>query len=237
MSVAFQVIAQRSALASYQPGAGSPAAILRTDLLAPLERLATSMTAERNQEIFAEGEPAKYCYQVVSGCVRTVKLMEDGRRQVDEFLLPGDFFALEVLGEYNFSAEAVTPVRLRRYTCAALEEFADRDRDFARRLWRLTAGQLRAARERMVLLGRKTASERIASFLLDMAERVSTDGGERIDLPMSRGDMADHLGLTIETVCRGLTQLRRHGTIAIDRGQIAILDARALGSAGGRVLH
>jgi CRP-like cAMP-binding protein len=163
--------------------------------------------------------------------------MEDGRRQVGEFLLPGDLFGWETLDDHDFGAEAVTPVTLRRYPCCSLEALADRDPDFARRLRKLTAGQLRAGRERMVLLGRKTASERIASFLLEMSERMNPDGHSLIELPMGRADMADYLGLTIETVCRGLTQLRRHGTVAVERARVAIRDRRALGVAGCEAVH
>jgi CRP-like cAMP-binding protein len=205
--------------------------------LAPLDRHAVTIRADRNEEIFAEGAPTQHCYFVVSGCLRTVKLMEDGRRQIGEFLLPGDLFGWDALDEHDFSTEAVTPVTLRRYDRALLETFADRDRDFARRLRELTSGQLRVARERMVTLGRKTATERIASFLLEMAERGSSSGKGQIDLPMNRTDMADHLGLTIETVCRVLTQLRQHGTIAVDRTRIAIRDRLALGTAGCVLLH
>jgi CRP/FNR family transcriptional regulator len=89
----------------------------------------------------------------------------------------------------------------------------------------------------MVLLARKTASERIASFLLEMERRVRSDGKGLLDLPMGRTDIADHLGLTIETVCRELTELRRHGTIACDRGRIAIRDRHALGATGRGMLH
>ncbi len=217
--------------------AALPPKSAHADVLGPLERQSAVVGFDRNEEIFIEGDAAKYCYLVVNGCVRTVKLMEDGRRQVGEFLLPGDLFAWDALDSYDFSAEAVTPVKLRRYARAALEDLADRDRDFARRLRAFTAAQLRAARERMMLLARKTAAERIASFLLEMAGRGTGDGSGRIDLPMSRTDMADHLGLTIETVCRGLTELRRHGTIAIDRSQIAIRNRLALGTAGCEVLH
>ena len=154
-----------------------------------------------------------------------------------KFLFSGDLFGWEALDEHDFGAEAVTPVTLRRYRRRSLDALADRDRDFARRLRELTAGQLRAGRERMVLLGRKTASERIASFLLEMAERMNPDGRALIELPMGRADMADYLGLTIETVCRGLTQLRRLGTIAVERAKVVIRDRRALGVAGCEVVH
>lgn len=203
----------------------------------PLDPQAMTVRADRDEEIVAQGDPARYCYQVVSGCVRTVKLMEDGRRQVGEFLFPGDLFGWEALDEHDFAAEAVTPVTLRRYPRHSIEARADRDRDFARRLREITAGQLRAGRERMVLLGRKTASERIASFLVEMAGRMNSNGTASIELPMGRADIADYLGLTIETVCRGLTQLRRHGTITVERAKIVICDRSALGAAGCEVAH
>jgi CRP/FNR family nitrogen fixation transcriptional regulator len=205
--------------------------------LAPLDHYGITICASRNEEIFVEGDPAKYGYRLVSGCVRTVKLLEDGRRQVGEFLLPGDLFALESLATHDFSAEAVVDSKLRRYSRAALEEFADHDPGFARQLRELVGDRLRTARGRMVTLGRKTAAERLAGFLLEMADRLNADASGVLELPMNRTDMADHLGLTIETVCRGLTELRRHGTIAIDRARISIRDRPALGAPGRDLLH
>ncbi len=205
-----------------------------------LELLASQaviVRADREEEIVGQGEAAEYCYVVVSGCVRTVRLMEDGRRQVGEFLLPGDMFGWEALEEHDFSAEAVTAATLRRYPRRGLELLADRDHELARRLRALSARKLRAGRERMLLLGRKSASERIASFLLEMAERTGSGEGSPIELPMSRTDIADYLGLTIETVCRGLTHLQRQGTISIERARIWIRDRRALGVAGCEALH
>ncbi len=203
----------------------------------PLMPAAMAVQVDRDGEITAQGAPAAYCFQVVAGCVRTVKLLEDGRRSIGEFLLAGDFFGWEAVGEHEFAAEAVTPVTLRRFRVSAIEERADRDHAFARTLRRYLAGQVRVARGRLVLLGRKTAFERIASFLLEMESRLRASGNEVMMLPMSRADMADYLGLTIETVCRGLTELRRNGMIAVDRGQIAIHDRAALGLAGSDRLH
>lgn len=198
--------------------------------LVPLASVMFTVRAERDAEIVGQGDPARYCYLVVSGCVRTVKLMEDGRRQVGEFLLPGDWFGWDALEEHDFAAEAVTSATLHRYPRRSLDALADCDGGFARQLRTLTAAQLRAARDRVLLLGRKTASERIASFLLEMADRTTADRQGSLELPMSRADIADYLGLTIETVCRGLTQLRQHGTIAVDRAQVVIRDRRALGA-------
>ena len=206
------------------------------NVLEPLRAVAVTMRMDRDEEIVAQGDPAGYCYLLVGGCARTVKLMEDGRRQVGEFLLAGDLFGWEALEEHDFGVEAVTDVTLLRYPRSAIEALADRERDFARKLRMLTAGQIRAGRERVVLLGRKTAGERIASFLIEMAGRIR-GGGTMIGLPMSRADMADYLGLTIETVCRGLTQLRTRGVIAVERSKIVILDRRALGIASCETVH
>jgi CRP/FNR family transcriptional regulator, nitrogen fixation regulation protein len=217
--------------------AGFAAGAARPSVLEPLAGVGVTVRAERDEEIVAQGDAAGYCYLIVSGCVRTVRLMEDGRRQVGEFLFPGDLFGWDALEEHDFGAEAVTPATVRRYPRRSLDALADRDPDFAQQLRRLTAGQLRAGRERLVLLGRKTASERIASFLLEMGRQMRAEGKGFIELPMSRSDIADYLGLTIETVCRGLTQFRRHGIIAVERSKVVVRDRRALGAAGCEVLH
>jgi CRP/FNR family transcriptional regulator, nitrogen fixation regulation protein len=195
------------------------------------------LRAERDEEIVPQGEKARHCYRVLSGCVRTVRLLEDGRRQVGEFLFAGDLFGWEALDEYDFALEAVTPAQLHRFPRRNLDELLGNDPSFARRLHAITAAQLRASRERQVLLGRKSASERIASFLLEMAGRMRVERQPAIELPMTRTDMADYLGLTIETVCRGLTQLRQRGTIDVERARVVIRDRRALGVASCGVVH
>jgi CRP/FNR family transcriptional regulator, nitrogen fixation regulation protein len=212
------------------PGIGTED--LADDWLGPLVVHATPLHFDRDAEIIAQGARAEHCFQVISGCVRTVRLLEDGRRQVGEFLLAGDVFGWDAVGEYEFAAEAVTPVTLHRFRLSTIEDRADEDRRFAQRLRRYTADQVRLARNRLVLLGRKTAAERIACFLLEMSERLHCPGQAVIELPMSRADMADYLGLTIETVCRGLTELRRQGTIAVERTRLVIQDPRALALAG-----
>jgi CRP-like cAMP-binding protein len=220
----------------------APTAVTRVALA--LDRLAIPgaiLQFDRDSEIIVQGQPPEYCFQVVGGCVRTVRLLEDGRRQVAEFLLGGDLFGWDIGPENSFAAEAVTPTTLRRIPLAAVEERAERDFVFARKLRQYAAGQVRAARSRLVMLGRKNASERIASFLLEMYDRlnhsISPSGLPVMDLPMSRADMADYLGLTIETVCRGLSELRRKGVIAVERTRVVILDASALADAGSDRLH
>jgi CRP-like cAMP-binding protein len=193
---------------------------------------ASVVRAERDAVIVAQADPADYSYLVISGCVRTVRLMSDGRRQIGEFLLAGDFFGLEALDEHAFGMEAVTPATLRRYMHRSLEAFADRNPDFARRLRILSAKKLRSEQARVLALGRMTASERIARFLLDMAVHAGAPG-RCIELPMSRFDVADYLGLTTETVCRMLTQMQREAVIAINRSRITIQDENALAALAG----
>jgi CRP/FNR family nitrogen fixation transcriptional regulator len=217
---------------------GMQAGVAQAPILAALESRATTVQAERDDEIVAQEEPANWCYLVVSGCVRTVRLMEDGRRQVGEFLFAGDLFGCEALDNHDLGAEAVTPVTLRRYARRDLERLADQDHEVARKLRDLSASRLRCGRDHMLLLGRKTAAERIASFLLEMAARSPADAKATIDLPMNRSDMGDYLGLTVETVCRRLTRLRLDGTIAISGTKVAIRDRAALGEAGcERLMH
>lgn len=198
------------------------------DPLDLLEQFGTTISVQRDREIHAQGDQAAYCYRIVSGCIRMVKLMEDGRRQIGEFLMTGDLLGFDALETYDFATEAVSDVVLRRYPRRMVDALAERNIALARRLRAVTSISLRLAHTRLVLLGRKTASERIASFLLEMIERLPNVRRNVLDLPMSRTDMADHLGLTIETVCRVLAHLRRDGTIAIERGSIAIHDAVAL---------
>jgi len=211
--------------------------VLQEHLLAPIAPQATTLHADRDEEIISQGDAAEYCYEVVSGCVRTVRLLEDGRRQVGEFLLAGDIFGWDTTDEYEFGAEAVTGVTLRRVRLSAIEDRASRDLGFAQRLRAFSTAQVRLARGRLVLLGRKTASERVASFLLEMADRLRVCGAPVMELPMNRGDIADYLGLTIETVCRELTDLRHQGTIGVERARITILDRRALARAGSDRVH
>jgi CRP/FNR family nitrogen fixation transcriptional regulator len=190
-----------------------------------LDMMGARMRFARNAEIFGEDESADYLYKVVSGAVRTCKLMSDGRRQIGAFYLPGDVFGLESEDVHLFSAEAIGDCEVlvvKRGTFLA--EIA-RQPDLFAQLWSQTMDHLRRAQDHMLLLGRKNAQERIAAFLLELAERLSCSGA--IKLPMSRQDIADYLGLTIETVSRTLTQLERDGLIAIPVSRQIVLRNRA----------
>jgi len=176
-----------------------------------MQLMGAAMSFPRNAEIFGENEPADYLYKLIGGAVRTYKILSDGRRQIGGFYLPGDMFGLEFGDEHTQSAEAITDAKILVIKRSALTALAERDAGVARELYTLTARELRRARDRIGLLI-KSAQERVASFLLEMAERAPS--GDAIELPMSRQDIADYLGLTIETVSRTLTALE--GIAAID---------------------
>jgi CRP-like cAMP-binding protein len=211
----------------------------------PLDLLAgcgMMISLPRDRELHAQGDQAEFCYRIVSGCVRTLKLMEDGRRQVGGFLFAGDCLGFDALDTHDLAAQTVSDVVLRRYRRREVEALADRHATLARFLREMAGRALRTAYERILLLGRKTASERIATFLLEMAarqagatagvlpgERPGEYPGERkVALPMSRIDIADHLGLTVETVCRMMTHLRREGTVTAEPGQVELHNQAAL---------
>ncbi|MBI2741651.1 MAG: helix-turn-helix domain-containing protein [Rhodospirillales bacterium] len=185
-------------------------------LRAPTGRMPAGMQMllAKGEELFADGDDAEYFYQVVSGAIRSYKLLSDGRRQIDAFHLPGDIFGLEAGNEHRFSAEAVGDVQVIAYRRNRLAALIEEDATFRDRIMTATLRSLQRAQDHMLLLGRKTAQEKLATFLLDMAERISKDD-DHFDLPMQRSDIADHLGLTIETVSRTLTQFVRSGLIRL----------------------
>lgn len=237
MQLTVQTMERRPGTASRRSAIPSLIQPAARDALDLLEQFGTTISVQREQEIHGQGEQARSCYRVLSGCVRMVRLMEDGRRQIGEFLMAGDLLGFDELETHDFAAEAVSDAVLRRYPRRMVDALAEKNVALARRLRDLTSVSLRTAHTRLLLLGRKTASERIASFLLEMAERLPQSHARRLDLPMSRTDMADHLGLTIETVCRGLAHLRRDGTIAIQRGSIEIRDRVGLQQLASELRH
>ena len=175
----------------------------------------------KGEELFAEGDPADHFYNVVSGSIRTCKLLSDGRRQIDAFHLPGDIFGLEAGAEHRFTAEALGVSTLVAFRRSRLAELTAADPDFANQVLASMKKCLGRAQDHMLLLGRKTAQEKIATFLLDMAKRISSDD-EHVELPMQRSDIADHLGLTIETVSRTLTCFARQGLIRLQAGSRSV---------------
>ncbi|WP_198019095.1 helix-turn-helix domain-containing protein [Azorhizobium doebereinerae] len=192
--------------------------------------LGAPVTFARNSEIFGDDQAAENVYVVVSGVVRICKLMGDGRRQIEAFCLPGDAFGWETGERYRFSAEAVSECRLVRVKRSVLFARAGTDPELACALWALSFAELQRAQEHLLLLGRKTAQERVGSFLLDLARRSGTTNASHVtelQLAMSRQDMADFLGLTIETVSRTLTYLEEQGTISLPSSRRVLLRDRS----------
>jgi CRP/FNR family transcriptional regulator len=171
-----------------------------------------------------EGDPIDHYYRIVSGTVRLYRSIADGRRQVIDFLSVGDCFGLTGLDCHAYGVEAVSRVIMIRYPRHLLEAAVQSDPDLACRLFRLACAELDRAQEQMLLLGRKSAEERIASFLLRLAAPAGEGAGRPVvTLTMSRLDIADHLGLTIETVSRTLSRFKRDGLIDLpSRHEIAL---------------
>jgi CRP/FNR family transcriptional regulator, nitrogen fixation regulation protein len=223
--------ALRSGLSTQPALSGHRAAVGTHALAGPIEMMGASMSFARNAEICGENEPADYLYKIVSGTVRTSKILSDGRRQIGAFYFRGDIFGLEMGEEHAFSAEAITDVKVLVIKRSAVVALAERDNDVARQLWELTGRELGRAQDHLLLLV-KTARERVVSFLLEMAARVPAD--DAVDLPMSRQDIADYLGLTIETVSRTLTQLENSAAIELPSSRRIVLRNRvALGRLNG----
>ena len=210
----------------YEPGRQqqiTPPAI--RDLFDRSIGLGITTSVAPGQTVVVEGDLIDGCYRVVSGAVRLFKSTPDGRRQVIDFLVTGEYFGLSSADRYGYSVEAIRATTLVRYPRARLEAAMAAEPELAQRLFRITCVELARAQQHLLVLGRKSADEKIASFLLTLAERLG-DGATRLGalrLPMSRQDMADYLGLTIETVSRTLTRLKREGLIALPTPQQVIL--------------
>ena len=190
-------------------------------------------TYRKGVEIFGEKEPAEYVYQVRTGAVRSYKLLTDGRRQIGSFHLVGDIFGLENGNVHRFTAEAVVTTTVRLIKRQSLEAVAESDAIVSRNLLGMTTRNLQHAEDHMLLLGRKNALERVAAFLLEMDDRLTPTGS--IALPMSRRDIADYLGLTLETVSRALSQLNRAGVltfIGTNQREISLRDRARLETFG-----
>ncbi len=203
-----------------------------------LDRLAAaamSMNVETGRAFIREGDPAEHFFNVTAGCAKLFKLLPDGRRQITGFAGVGTFLGLAVSATYAFSGEALEPMKVCRFSRTRLRALLDDFPAMEKRLLEVASNELVAAQEQMLLLGRKTARERLASFLIARAEVPLTclahepALAEVITLPMTRADIADYLGLTIETVSRSLTRFKTEGLIEIPAaGAIAIRDRAAL---------
>jgi CRP-like cAMP-binding protein len=201
-----------------------------------LEKLASIgvvRKCHRGQEICRQGQPAEYWYRVTSGTARRCVAQPDGRRQIVELLLPGDFFGFTALNEYDSTVEAVAEDTIvASYPRRRVELLAEGDPQLSREIHQVMFEALSRLQAQLMILGRITATEKVSAFLLTMAER-SDQTLNRVDLPISRYDIADYLGLSVETVSRSLTSLKNRGLIALSGPRsVRIIDRDALEQGG-----
>lgn len=208
----------------------SVCAALDPDELDALNAISEKAAFAAKETLFLQGDAADAVYNVTSGMLRLYKLLPDGRRQIVGFLLPGDFVGLSLSERYGFSADAIDRVSACRFDRMAFVRFVDVKSHLLRRLHEAATHELTVAQDHMVLLGRRSAEEKVAAFLLSMRERLRRLGGSSVNipLPMTRQDLADHLGLTLETVSRVVSRLARDRVVLVVPDGLRILDAPRL---------
>lgn len=204
----------------------SVCAALELSELSALEALAEDIHFAEKATIALQGDATEAVYTVTEGTIRLYKLLPDGRRQVVGFLLPGDFMGLALSDRNAFCADAVGPVAACRFGRGAFTALTDQKPHLLRRLHEAATHELSLAQDHMVLLGRRTAEEKVAAFLVGLRDRRRRLGGGAvmIPLPMTRSDIADYLGLTIETVSRTISKLARVKAILVVPDGIRLLD-------------
>jgi len=195
--------------------------------LRELEHLSRHAHFVSGETVFAQEEIAISFYNVLEGVLRLYKLLPDGRRQIVGFALQGDFLAMAASARHGYSADAIGPVTVCRFSKGSFARFIENRPILLRRINELTVRELSKAQQHMVLLGRRSAEERVASFLIGWRDRLAAfkEPLRTVPLPMSRQDIADFLGLTIETVSRTFTKLERDAVIEIAPGRVGFLDA------------
>ena len=204
---------------------------LKDDELRELGKVTTEVSLRKAGTLFYEQDESTYLFNVITGVVCLSKLLVDGRRQITGLLFPGDFLGLSVAGVYAYTAEALTDMTLCRFERTQLTRLLDRFPNLEHRLLELASNELVQAQDHMVLLGRKTAVERVSFMLVKLSERIGRhdNGGCDLELPMGRADLADYLGLTTETVSRTITRLRNDGLLETRGGRSVYLpDTEAL---------
>lgn len=177
--------------------------------------------------VYWEGDPSEEVFEVVTGMVRLCKLTADGRRQVTDFAYPGQLLGLARDGAYIHTADVITPCEIRHHRVASLLHRIEFEPQLVQRFLTMAMTDLLAAQERFLLLGRKTALERVACFIVELSQRGTRSGGstDLIDVPMTRADIGDYLGLTIETTSRKFSRLKEMGVIRLDgANRLEILD-------------
>lgn len=194
-------------------------------------RAAAPRLLQAREHVFFEGDPKDHVYLVEKGTLCLYKTLPDGRRQIVDFAYPGDLIGLGSPGDHVFSAQAITLARLRCMPCGLLHELALHDPEVGMQLYRAMSDQLLAARDLLLTVGQRNATERLGALLFALSRRNERTGADpaRIALPMTRADIADFLSLTIETVSRTFTKLRQGGIIDLVQSSLVIIrDPRAL---------
>jgi CRP-like cAMP-binding protein len=181
--------------------------------LSVLDRAGSPLAVPQNQTIFSQGEPVDYAYKIVRGVVRLCKHLPDGRRQIAQFLFPGDYFSFVTIGDHGFSAEAVVDLSLLSFPQERIERLCRENPALRNRLFQMLSQRIHDIQNHLTIVGRQTAKERVAGFLLLLQDRLGSGGN--INIPMNRHDIADYLSLTMETVSRTLSGLKSAGIIAI----------------------
>ena len=199
----------------------SPATL--SDYLLTIQNYGARQHFDRNETIFYQGDHADHVYRIVSGTVRLCRHMPDGRRHIVDFLLPGDLMGFVESSDQPVSAEAVSEVTVVAYPRICFDRLATQQASVRAQLLSHLSATLISAQEHQFVLGCQKAKERVTSFLLRLADRLDIMCGERFDLPMSRQDIADHLGLTIETISRAITALRAEGALLVPNAHQLIL--------------
>lgn len=204
--------------------------------LGALEAIMTSRKLDANETLVEEGEKKQRVFSLTSGMLRIYTSLPDGRRQISGFLFPGDYLGLADDETYSQSAEAVVPSVLCAFSAKEMEDLMERFPRLKEKLHQMTRAALRTARDNQLVLGRLAPVEKLASFLLVLSTRAEKRGEppNPVRLAMNRTDIADYLGLTIETVSRSFTKLKTQGLIRLpDANTVEILSRRALASVAG----
>lgn len=220
----------------FRPSAAGHDPLSLSDHLRRLGNLSTTLRYSRNETIIEQDDPVEHVYQVVSGMVRVCRYMPDGRRYIVDFLMAGDLMGFIESADHPASVEAVTPVTLTAWPRSAFDRLIRENADARSQLLCHLSADLLTAHQHLFVLGCQKARERVASFLLRLADRMDLGQGARLDLPMCRQDIADHLGLTVETICRVFSALKARSVIQLPCcGQVILRDIamlRALAAEG-----
>jgi CRP-like cAMP-binding protein len=183
----------------------------------------------RNETIYSKSDEARFSYKVIEGAVRLSRIFADGRRQIVNFFLPDETFGIELSDEYSATAEAVGEVLALRCPRLCIAQMTEGDPDISHKRLAMFSKSLAAAERHVAMLGHQSAKERVASFFMALEMQRRNDDQHTLDLPLSRQDIADYLGLTIETTCRALSELKRQNIIATpSRRRIVIRDLPGL---------